>query len=153
MRRSPLLFSPLFAVLLANAAAAQTQTGFALDRFLPAPAGDRFFGVQGGDAGGHGDLRLMVLGEYAWRPLVVYAPGGDQRLGDVVAHQLFIHPAVSVSFWDRLSLSVDVPIAVLTHGNSPIINNVQFSSPSGQALGDIRGGLRLRIVGGAHDAF
>jgi len=61
--------STLIAVL---AIGATTHAQISLDRFQPAPAGDRFFGVQGGDPGGELSPRLMLLGDYAYKPLVLY---------------------------------------------------------------------------------
>ena len=47
------------------------QEGFALDQLHPAPAGDRFFSIQGAEAEGHARLKLMLLAEYARDPLVM----------------------------------------------------------------------------------
>jgi hypothetical protein len=133
--------------LLAGAASAQTGDGFSLDRFQPSPAGDRFFGVQGDDPGGHGHLRLMLLGDYAWRPLVMYANDGADRVGNVVSHQLFGHAAASLALFESLVVSFDVPVALVTEGDSPQAGALAIASPSGAAFGDIRLGARYTFVG------
>ena len=137
----------------AGAASAQTKDTFALDQFNPAPAGDRFFGVQGDDAGGHVNPRLMLLGDYAYRPLVLYRNNGDSSVGSVVSDQLFAHLGLGLGLWDIFSISADLPIALVTHGNSPALDGLSFGSPSGAALGDLRLGARLRFVGAADSAF
>lgn len=143
----------LVAWLSASDAWAQSQEAFALDQFHPAPAGDRFFGTQGGDPGGHLAPRLLLLGEYAYRPLVLYENDGDDRVGNVVSDQLFLHLGAGLSLWQRLSISADLPLAVVNDGSSPASGAQSFASPSGAALGDLRLGARVRFVGEPDSAF
>jgi OOP family OmpA-OmpF porin len=134
----------------AATASAQTQRGFGLDQFQPAPAGDRFFAVQGDDLGGHLKPRLMLLGEYAYRPLVLYQNPGDHELGAVVSDQLFVHLGAAVGLWHHLIVSADFPLALVSQGQSPSTPTAgTFSSPSGAAVGDLRFGARVRVVGNA----
>jgi len=129
--------------LCTGLAGAQTPGNLALDRFEAAPAGDRFFAVQNPESEGHGDPRLMVLAEYARDPLVlVHEQSGDEA-GTVVSDQLFLHLGAALPLWNRLALSVDVPLALVNTGDSP----TGFTSPSGVAAGDLRGGVRLRVLG------
>ncbi len=143
----------LFALLRAADAGAQAQEPFALDQFNPAPAGDRFFGTQGGDPGGHVSPRLQLLGEYAYRPLVLYENDGDDSVGNVVSDQLFLHLGAGLSLWQRFSASVDLPIAVVNEGSSPSSGAQAFASPSGASLGDLRLAARVRFVGEPDSAF
>ena len=136
----------------AAVASAQAQERFALDQFDPAPAGDRFFGVQGGDPGGHVNPRVMLLGEYAYRPLVLFRNDGDERVASVVSDQLFAHLSVGLGLWKDLSLSANLPLALVTAGDSPSAGGLAFSSPSGAALGDLRLAARYRLVGTATGA-
>ena len=142
-----------FAVVLAAGTQVQAQGGFTLDQFQPAPAGDRFFGVQGADPGGHLLPRLMVLGDYAYKPLVLYRSSDNQAIGNVVANNLVLHVAAGLSLWDRLLISVNLPIALVTSGDSQTVGGVSISSPSGAAVGDLRAGLRLRLLGEARSAI
>ncbi len=137
--------------LQAPVAVAQTS-GFALDRFEATPAGDRFFGVPGADPAGHGSLRAALVGDYAYRPLVLYRDDGDSKVGSIVSDQLFLHAGLSVALWDRLSVSVNAPFALITSGDSPSAGGVQVSSPSGAAMGDVRAGARLRLLGAPRGA-
>lgn len=139
----------LFLSLASANAAAQTSGRFSLDRFEPAPAGDRFFGVPGGDPGGDVTLRAMLLGDYAYRPLVLYVNDGDKSAGSVVKDQLFLHAGVSLGLFDRLNLSFDVPFALVNDGDSPNAGGISVPSPSGASLGDIRFTARVRLVGEA----
>jgi len=136
----------------AGSASAQSQERFALDQFDPAPAGDRFFGVQGGDPGGHVNPRVMLLGEYAYRPLVLYRNDGGERVASVVSDQLFAHLSVGLGLWQDLSVSADLPVALVTAGDSPSAGGLAFSSPSGAALGDLRLAARYRLLGTATGA-
>jgi OmpA-OmpF porin, OOP family len=137
----------LSAALLGAPALAQEADGFALNQFHPAPTGDRFFGTQGGEVGGHGLPSVSLLAEYAYRPLVLYEDDGEDSVGSVVSDQLFLHLGAGLSLWQQLSLSVDLPLAVVNDGSSPSSGAQAFASPSGAALGDLRLGARLRFVG------
>ncbi len=129
--------------LLTFAPRASADGGLSLDRFQPAPAGDRFFGVQGGDPGGHLSPRLMLLGDYGYRPMVWKT--GDDVVGPIVKHQLILHIAAGVSLWDRLWLFADMPVALVNTGN----NISPLPAPSGVSAGDLRPGARVRLLGEA----
>jgi outer membrane protein OmpA-like peptidoglycan-associated protein len=134
-------------LIAALAVGATTHAQFALDRFQPAPAGDRFFGVQGGDPGGDLSPRLMLLGDYAYKPLVLYRASDNQAIGNVVSNQLIVHAAAGISLWDRLWVFANMPLALYANGQSPSDGGVQLLSPSGVAAGDLRAGMRLRLLG------
>src|SRR5688572_27541959 len=111
-------------------AAAQTVEPFALDRFEPSPAGDRFFAVPGADAAGHGRVSAAIVGDYAYRPLVLYGDYGEEEVGDVVSNQLFVHVGVSLGLFERLQVSLNAPFALVTTGESPSTGGVDVASPS-----------------------
>jgi len=135
---------------LAAAPAARAQ-GLALNRFDPAPAGDRMFGVQSPFAAGHLTPHLMLLGDYAHNPLVIRMQDSGQDLGSVVSNQLFLHLNGSLSLWNRLNVNIDAPIALFQSGDSPAAS--PLPSPSSVQFGDLRLGLRLRLYGDYHDMF
>jgi OOP family OmpA-OmpF porin len=146
-RLSVVAGSTLFAALLVGGLA-NAQSGRALDRFQPAPAGDRFFGVQGGDPGGHLLPRLMLLGDYAFKPLVIYRTSDNAAVGSVVKNQLFLHAAAGISLYDRLWVFANMPFALYTGGDSQTSDGSPLGwKPSGAALGDLRLGARVRLVG------
>jgi outer membrane protein OmpA-like peptidoglycan-associated protein len=139
--------------LAAPAALGQTQ-GFSLDRFRPAPPGDRLFGVESPFIAGDLVPHAMLLAEYAHNPLVLRRETGDQDLGPVVSHQLFLHAAGALALFSRVGINVDIPIAVLQRGSNPSAAGAgDFASPSAVELGDLRVGLRARLFGGYFDPF
>src|ERR1700679_2109033 len=54
-----------------NTTATATQQSLALDRFNPAPAGDRMFGVESPFVAGELTPHIMLLADYAHNPLVL----------------------------------------------------------------------------------
>ncbi len=147
----PLAFAASALTLSARPAAAQTS-GLTLNRFDPAPAGDRMFGVPSPYAAGELTPHLMVLGDYAHNPLVLRSTANGETIGSVVRDQLFLHLNGSLSFFNRLNLNVNLPVAVAQHGDSPNVGQV-FTSPKDAQVGDLRFGLRLRLFGEYFDPF
>src|SRR4051795_5164969 len=91
------------AAALSSAAPAQAQTAqppLALDRFDPAPAGDRMFGVQSPFAAGGATPHVMLLADYGHNPLVLRTTPNDVRAGSVVANQLFFHLDGGIALWN-----------------------------------------------------
>jgi OmpA-OmpF porin, OOP family len=92
--------------------------------------------------------RLMLLGDYAYKPMVLYRDGGDQEVGSVVANQLVLHIGAALSMWNRLWVSANMPLALLTDGqNQTVADGATIYGPSGAAAGDLRLGARVRLVG------
>jgi outer membrane protein OmpA-like peptidoglycan-associated protein len=142
---------------LALAAAASSafaqQPPLALDRFDPAPAGDRMFGVQSPFAAGSMTPHAMLLADYGHNPLVLRTTPNDVRAGSVVANQLFFHLDGGMSLWNRLNVNVDVPVALFQSGDNPTAGGQSFASPSKAQFGDLRLGARVRIWGEYFDPF
>jgi OOP family OmpA-OmpF porin len=134
-------------------ASAQTQPPLALDRFTPAFAGDRMFGVQSPFAAGDPGLHVMLLGDYAHNPLVLKTEKADTRVGSVVSSQLFLHLNATLALWNRLAINVDVPVALLQDGGDTATTGNGITAPSGAEFGDVRAGARLRLIGDYHDLF
>ncbi|HEY1535343.1 MAG TPA: porin, partial [Polyangiaceae bacterium] len=140
--------------LLVSARSAQAQTsGLALDRFDPAPAGDRMFGVPSPYVAGQHTPHVMLLGDYAHNPLVLRSEPSGKRVGAIVGDQLYLNLDVGIALWNRLLLDLDVPVALAQSGDSPSSGGQTFSSPSSVQFGDLRFGARLRIFGEYHDPF
>ncbi len=137
----------------ASPALAQSSGSLALDRFDPAPAGDRMFGVPSPYAAGQLTPHVMLLGDYAHNPLVLRSEPSNTRVGAVVGDQLFLNLDMGLSLWNRVLVDVDVPVALLQTGDSPTGAGQSFSSPSSVQFGDLRLGARLRIFGEYHDPF
>ncbi|XXY44757.1 OmpA family protein [Sorangium sp. So ce269] len=145
--------------LLGAAARAEAQEparpeGFALDRFQPAPAGDRMFGVQSAYTAGDAAPHIMILGDYAQDPLVLRRESGNADIGDgkVVGSQLLLHLNASLSLWKRLTLNVDLPLA-LQSGDGGTASGAVLPQPASSALGDLRLGARATLYGDYFDPF
>jgi outer membrane protein OmpA-like peptidoglycan-associated protein len=132
---------------------AQSQPPLALDRFDPAPAGDRMFGVQSPFVAGHLTPHVTLLGDYAHDPLVLRTTSDDKSVGAVVSSQLFLHLNASLALFNRLNVNVDVPVALFQAGDDPSGGGLHFTSPKKAQFGDLRAGLRLRLFGNYDDMF
>jgi outer membrane protein OmpA-like peptidoglycan-associated protein len=133
--------------------AAAQQAGMALDRFDPAPAGDRMFGVQSPFVAGELTPHLMLLADYAHNPLVLRRIDTGANVGSIVSNQLFMHLNAGIALWNRLNLNIDVPVAAFQDGGSPNVGGQSFASPSKAELGDLRLGARVRLWGEYFDPF
>lgn len=132
-------------LLLARPSIAQTSGASGLtERFQPTPAGDAMFGVAAPSTPGHLVPRAVAVFDYARRPLSIQE-GGTRRA--IVSDQGFLHIGASLPLWDRLLFSVDVPIALLQSGDSPVVAGTRFQSPSSVQMGDVRLGGRVRLYG------
>jgi hypothetical protein len=140
------------AVSLSAGAAEPVAGRFALDRWEPAPIGDRFFSVASGAVDGELVPRAGVSFDYAHEPLVLRSASGDV-LGSAVSSQAVTHVGASLALWDRLLVSLSVPLVLVNTGESPAEARSVASSPSGASLGDARIGARVEIVGARGDRF
>jgi outer membrane protein OmpA-like peptidoglycan-associated protein len=136
----------------AVAGAQEAPAAFALNRFQPAFAGDRMFGVPSPFVAGRFTPHVMLMADYAHNPLVLRREGGED-LGTVVGSQLFLHLNASLALWNRVGINVDVPFAAMQSGGTPTAGGPQFTAPSEAQMGDVRAGLRLRILGDYFDPF
>ncbi|MDC0741586.1 thrombospondin type 3 repeat-containing protein [Polyangium mundeleinium] len=134
---------------------AQTSGGIALNQLDPAPAGDTFFSVPSPQTNGHLVPRGLVLFDYAHNPLVAALADGGTETSQraIVGAQAFLHIGASLALWNRLLVSASFPLAVLQQGESPILGNTVFPSPTGVQAGDLRLGARIRLFGETEDAF
>ena len=139
--------SLVLAVVLGWAPSTLAQGGLSLERFQPSLPGDRFFGVEGADPGGHLLPRLMLLGDYAYRPLTLYREPNDERVGDLVKNQLVLHVAAGLTLWDRLLVAADMPLTLISKGEDLSADGI--TSASGAAAGDLRLSARVRFLGDA----
>ncbi|WP_245678263.1 OmpA family protein [Chondromyces crocatus] len=133
--------------------AQQANEGSALSRFEPAPAGDRMFGVASPYTAGELTPHVMVLADYAHNPLVLRREADDEVAGAVIGDQLILHLNASLALWRRVTVDLNVPLAVLQSGDNPSAGGMGAASPTGAALGDLRLGARVALLGEYHDAF
>jgi outer membrane protein OmpA-like peptidoglycan-associated protein len=137
------------AMVLASGIAHAQQTvqpGFALDTFDPAARGGDWFVLDSLDFRDDGRGALGVVGEYAYKPLVVKNADGSDRAA-IVQHEFVVHPGGSLIILDRLRLSFDVPIVVDAQGQSTTLNGTAFVAPDKPSLGDAVFAGDIRIFG------
>jgi OOP family OmpA-OmpF porin len=151
----PLIPHRLLAVALTLAAApAAAQTvaeGFAVNRFSPSERGSDWFALDSLDLRGHLRPALGVLLDFAWKPLVIYDTDAQGDLGEervrLVESQLHLHLGGSLTLRDRARLAVNLPVAVHASGEAGSLDGIDYRPPDGMALGDVRFGGDVRIVG------
>lgn len=140
----------LAAALSASAAAA--AEGLPLDRFDPAPAGDRMFNVPSPDVAGHLVPQVAVLLDYAHNPLV-FRPTQGAGAAALVSSQLFLHVNASLALWGRVALNLEMPFALMQVGTNVQTGGQVMRAPDQAQLGDLRAGVRVRLAGASGDAF
>jgi OOP family OmpA-OmpF porin len=152
-RLSSHLLGTALALAVASAAPSAAADGIALDRFNPAPAGDRMFGVPSPFAAGGLTPHVMLLADYAHNPLVLRTVPGNSNVGNIVSGQLFLHLDGGLSLWNRVYINLDVPVALYQGGNTQTVEGVSFAAPGGAEFGDLRIGARVRLFGEYYDPF
>jgi len=138
--------------LLSGAAPSRAQ-GLALDRFDPAPAGDRMFNVPSPVVSGHLVPQASVLLDYAHNPLVFRPATGGPGAAALVSNQLFLHVNASLALWGRVALNLEMPFALLQAGTDVHTGGQVMRAPEQAQLGDLRAGVRVRLLGEPDDAF
>ncbi len=136
----------------ARPARAQQVQGFAVDRFDPSERGSDWFALESLDLRGYGKPAVGVVGDYAYRPLVVYNPDGSVG-ASIVRDQLILHPGASVVLWDRLRFGLDLPVAVVQQGRDVSLGGSSFTAPTGAGLGDLRLAADVRLLGEYQQPF
>ena len=131
-------------LVTSGTASAQTQ-GFALNRFDPADRGSDWFVLDSIDLRGHMRPAVGLVGDWGYKPLVVYKSNGDEKSA-IVEHQVFAHLGGSLVLWDRLRAGLNIPIALYQTGDAPTTNGASFKDP-GTSFGDIRVSADVRLLG------
>jgi OmpA-OmpF porin, OOP family len=146
----------LLGALLASTANAQTPAepapGFAIDRYNPAERGSEWFALDSLDLRGHLRPAAGVTLDYARKPLAIYAGDGTERVA-LIEDQLFLHIGGTLMLWDRLRVGVNFPVALLNAGTSGSAEGFSVTAPTGAAVGDLRLGFDVRLLGTYDSAF
>jgi hypothetical protein len=133
-------------------AAAQSRTGFAVDRFEPAERGSQFFVIDNLDMRGDARPAIGAILDYGYKPLLVQNLDGSER-GAVVRHQLFAHLGGSLVLFERLRLGLNVPVAIYQDGETTPVGSDVLKAADKPAFGDIRLAADLRLLGEKTDPF
>ncbi|WP_437626263.1 OmpA family protein [Sorangium sp. So ce1151] len=151
---SAALASALLGIALGSTPArAEGPGAVALSRFEPTPAGDPLVGVPSPFIGGHLVPRGILLFDHAEDPLTLSDGASPDRV--IVGSQSLLHVGGSLSLWDRLLVSASLPLALAQSGDGPAAAASAGApeAPSSPAFGDLRLGVRVRLLGGDSDAF
>ena len=151
LRSLGLTLIALSLVLGPGLAHAQSE-GFALNRYNPAEAGSDWFAADTLDLRGRVRPSFMILGDYAYKPLVVYDDEGDEQQ-TIIKDQLYLYAAVSLNLFDRLRLGVNMPFVLTSTGSDLVVNGEQFDGTQSSATGDLRLGLDARLLGEFRSPF
>jgi outer membrane protein OmpA-like peptidoglycan-associated protein len=146
MHRSASALAVLALFGLAPLAHAQ-ERGYSIDHFDLSERGSEWFATDSLDLRGHARPALGIVGEWAFRPLVVYDENGD-FVSAIVRNQFVLHPGASLVLWERLRLAIDLPIQAYADGFAVRIGDTRFDPPADTAsMGDLRLGAALRLFG------
>jgi outer membrane protein OmpA-like peptidoglycan-associated protein len=143
--RAALLTAFCIAAYTAPAFSQQAQ-GFALNRFEPSERGSEWFVLDSLDLRGEGRVAVGAIGDWAHKPLALYARDGSEA-NALVQDQAFIHLGAGVTLGNRFRLSASVPVAVLQSGEQATLGATTYPPPSGASIGDLRFGADARLLG------
>ena len=88
--------------LVAGRATPEQNPGFTLRRFSPAEAGSQWFSADSLDLTGQKDVSVRFVGDYAYKPLVLYnLTDGSEKVA-VVRHQMVGDLGAASTFFNRL---------------------------------------------------
>ncbi len=124
-------------------AVAQDEGGFALNQFQPAPAGDTFFSVPSPYTAGHLAPATYLMFDYAHRP--IRRQVGDDDIS-VVSALGFLRLDASLALWDRLLVSLDLPLGLVANSEEQNLAGTSFTELQAPKFGDIRIGARVRAL-------
>src|SRR5687767_15688630 len=108
MRLSLRLLALFGSLVLFASSPAHADEGFALDRYEPSERGSDWHTNESLDLRGHLRPALGVIGDWAYKPLVLYR--GDDEVARVVEHQVFVHVGGALILLDRFRLGANLPL-------------------------------------------
>lgn len=145
------------AISIASASSALAQQvqqaqGFALNRYQPSERGSDWFVTESLDLRGKGRFAIGGVFDWAHKPLAIYDSNGDYVVAPV-KNQVYLHAGASLIVADRLRFAVSMPFLVSNFGTPGFVDGVLYRTREKPAIGDLRLGVDLRLVGEYGDAF
>jgi OmpA-OmpF porin, OOP family len=137
---------------VAHAFDARALEGFALNRFEPAERGSSWFSAESLDFAGNNRWAVGFVGDVAQGPLVARDPG-DGGSVTLIASQSFVHAGASVVLSDRFRLGFAAPLLAYQRASAFAADGVSVAPREGSALGDVRLGADVRVIGAPGDAL
>jgi outer membrane protein OmpA-like peptidoglycan-associated protein len=135
---------------------AQTTNGYSVNQFEPAEQGSDWFTNESLDFRGKFRPAIGVLGDLATNQIRFFNYDGSTQ-GSLVADQVFVHVGASFTMLDRLRLGLSLPIGVydtgtnLNYTGGGATAGTLYTAPDKAAVGDLRLGLDLRLLGKYRD--
>jgi OOP family OmpA-OmpF porin len=129
-----------------EAGAQQTASGVALDRFNPSERGSDWFALDSLDLRGSVRPAIGIVGDYGYRPLVLYNPNGSIA-SEIIRDQLIVHVGAALNLWERVRIAADLPIAAWQDGTGGTVGGVTYPAATSGKLGDTRLALDVRLLG------
>jgi outer membrane protein OmpA-like peptidoglycan-associated protein len=127
------------------------QTGFAVNHYEPSERGSEWFAGESLDLRGHIRPAIGIVGDYAYRSLVIYDKN-DNIQNSVVRNTFLLHAGGSVVLFERLRLGASIPLEVYGDGHTGTVSGVTFASPKNdQGIGDLRLSADARVLGSYGD--
>jgi OmpA-OmpF porin, OOP family len=142
------------AALLATTSDASAQNaGFAVNRFEPSERGSHWFVMESLDFRGNVRPAVGVVGDYQYKPLVIYNTDGSERAA-VVKHMLTTHVGASLVLGEAIRLSVNMPFVPYVEGERGRIRGVDYFPPATEnTAGDLRFAFDVKLFGQGEDAI
>ena len=129
----------------AASASAQSAGSRSIDRLHPAASDSEWFALDSVEFAGHREISVAVVGDYAYRPLVIYN-ANDSRRVDIVRDQLVLHFGAAVTLFDRFRLSANAPLAAYQDGDAADYNGMTLPQPT-YSFGDVTVAGDVRVAG------
>jgi OOP family OmpA-OmpF porin len=124
----------------------------ALNRFEPSETGSDWFANESLDLRGNFRPALGIVGDFAYKPYILKNADGSENTA-IISSQFYVHLGASINLFDRLRLSVSLPIAAEQDGESKTIDGREYLAPSKGGVGDLRLAADLRLIGKYGDPF
>ena len=132
-------------------ARAQPVRGFVVDKFEPSERGSDWFTNESLDLRGNLRPAFGVIADYEYRPLATYQANGDLS-HSIVRNMVALHAGAAVNLFDRLRLSLSIPLIPYVDGRSDLVGPTFYGAPThSQASGDLRAAADIRLAGAYGD--
>jgi outer membrane protein OmpA-like peptidoglycan-associated protein len=152
LRSGAALLAAFCIVAHSTPALSQRSQGFALNRFEPSERGSEWFVLESLDLRGEGRIAAGAVGDWAHKPLALYAPNGSEK-ALLVKDQVFVHLGASIILGNRFRLSANFPVAAHEAGEQGTLGATTYVPPSSAGIGDLRLGADARLLGQFGEPF
>lgn len=134
-----------------SVSAAQSSTGFSVNRYEPAEISSEWFFNDTLDFRGQARPAAGLTVDWANEPLTYTADDGSE--GALIRNQVVTHWAATIALWERLRFGVSLPVTVYQEGDEAVLDGTTYSVSSAAAVGDVRIGADVRLVGAYRSPF